>query len=122
MKNIFIALALFFALGASAQVKKAAVKQTPAQQAPSKELTPLEAAQKDYEALNAFVAIKESAKGNLIKLFETKHRDAKTTASLSNERKTALSEYLAARLEMYLGAEEYAKLKGNTALFAKLTK
>lgn len=117
MKNIFVALTLFFALGASAQVKKTTVKETPV-----KEVTAIEAGQKDFDALNAFISVKESAKANLVKLFETKHREMKTVATLSEERKTILSQYIAGRLEMLLGAEDYAKVKGNTALFTKLTK
>ena len=83
MKNIFVALALFFALGASAQIKKTTVKETPV-----KEVTAIEAAQKDLDALNAFISIKESSKANLVKLFETKHREIKTVATLSEERKS----------------------------------
>lgn len=116
MKNIFVALALFFALGASAQVKKPAVKP-----AVAKEVTALEAAQKDFDALNAFVSVKESSKANLVKLFETKHRELKTVSTLSEDRKKAFSEYNAGRLEMLLGAEDFAKVKANTALFTRLT-
>jgi len=122
MKNIFVALALFFALGASAQVKKAPVKQASASKAPAKELTTLEAGQKDFDALNAFVTVEESSKANLVKLFESKHRDLRSSATLSEERKTVLSSYIAARLEEFLGAEKFAKVKGNAALFSKLTK
>ena len=122
MKNIFVALALFFALGASAQVKKTPVKQTSAKKAQAKELTTLEAAQKDYEALTAFVTVDESAKANLVKLFESKHRDLRSSATLSEERQTILLSYVTARLEEFLGAEKFAKVKGNTALFSKLTK
>lgn len=117
MKNIFVALALFFALGASAQIKKTTVKETPV-----KEVTAIEAAQKDFDALNAFISIKESSKANLVKLFETKHREIKTVATLSEERKSTFSQYISGRLEMLLGAEDFAKVKANTALYAKLTK
>ena len=118
MKNIFVALALFFALGASAQVKKTTVKETPV-----KEVSAHEAAQKDFEALNAFVTVKEeSAKLNLIKTFETKHREMKTIATLSEERKSTLSQYVDGRLKMHLGDEDYEKVKANATLFSRLTK
>lgn len=119
MKNIFVALALFFALGASAQVKKAPVKATPVKAAPAKELTSLESAQKDFEALNAFINVAdESSKANLIKTFETKH----SVAGLSQERKDIVSQYVVSRLEELLGADGFAKLKTNKKLFSKLTK
>ena len=121
MKNIFVALALFFALGASAQVKKTPVKATPVKAAPAKEVTALEAAQKDFDALNAFLSIDESAKANLVKLFETKHRNLKSNPTLSEERKTILSKTTASRLEMLLGADKYVKVKANNTLFSKLT-
>lgn len=118
MKNILVTLVLFFALGATAQVKSTTVKETPAQ-----EVTAIEAAQKDFQALNAFVAIEnESTKENLVKLFETKHRGLKDIASLSEERKTVFAAYISGRLEMFLGAENFAKVKANTTLFSKLTK
>lgn len=120
MKNIFVALALFFALGASAQVKKTTAKKASTTQTTTKEVSPLEAAQKDFEALNSFIKIEESKKPNLVKLFETKHRETKTVASLSEERKSTLSQYIAGRLEMLLGSDDFAKLKGNATLFAKL--
>jgi len=117
MKNIFVALALFFALGASAQIKKTTVKESPV-----KEVTALEAAQKDFDALNGFVTVKESAKLNLMKLFETKHREMKTLATMSEERKSTLSQYVDGRLKMFLGDEDYAKVKANATLFSRLTK
>ncbi|RZK05992.1 MAG: hypothetical protein EOO46_15490 [Flavobacterium sp.] len=122
MKNIFVALALFFALGASAQVKKTQTKATPVKAAPVKELTSREAAEKDFEALNAFVKIEESLKPNMVKLFETKHRDLKGNSELSEDRKAILSNHITARLEEYLGTEKFAKVKANTKLFNKLTK
>lgn len=120
MKNIFVALALFFALGASAQVKKTPAKATPAKAVtPAKELTNVESAQKDFEALNAFINVAdESSKANLIKAFETKH----SAAGLSQERKDIVSQYVISRLEELLGAEGFAKLKTNKKLFSKLTK
>lgn len=117
MKNIFVALALFFALGASAQVKKAAVKETPV-----KVLTADEAAQKDLDALNAFLPLSENVKPNVLKLLVTKHRTLKSDPTLSEGRKSYLAEYNASRLELLLGAEDYAKVKGNATLFSKLTK
>jgi len=122
MKNIFVALALFFALGATAQVKKTAVKAAPVKATPAKEMTTLEAAQKDYEALNAFISTDESAKANLVKLFETKHRDLRNVPALSEERKTILSNFITSRLEELIGSEKFAKVKANEKLFSKLTK
>ncbi|MDR6966950.1 hypothetical protein J2X31_000950 [Flavobacterium arsenatis] len=121
MKNIFVALALFFALGASAQVKKTPVKSSPAKVTPAKELTTLEVAEKDFKALNEVVSItNESTKANLIKTFETKHRELKN--DLSQDRKDAVNQFITARLEELLGTADFAKLKANTKLFNKLTK
>lgn len=123
MKNIFVALALFFALGATAQVKKTAVKATPAKEVPAKEMTPREAAQKDFQALSAIVSVTdEPTKANLIKTFETKHREMKDVAALSQDRKDAVSNFVVSRLEELLGTEDFAKFKANTKLFNKLTK
>lgn len=122
MKNIFVALALFFALGATAQVKKNPTKATPAKVTPAKEMTPFETAQKDYEALNKIVSVtNEATKVNIIKTFETKYRTLESDG-LSQERKDALYSFVTSRLEELLGTEDFAKLKSNKALFAKLTK
>lgn len=120
MKNIFVALALFFALGASAQAKKAAVKPAPTTQEAT---TPDAAAQKDLTALSAVVTIKDNVKPEVLKLLVTKHRDLQSNgAALSDDRKMHLANYVAGRLELLLGAADFAKVKANTALFAQLTK
>lgn len=122
MKNIFVALALFFALGASAQVKKPVSNTAPAKEMSANEIA-REAALKDFEALNAVVNItNEATKANVIKTLETKHREMKNVAELSQERKDAVTNFVTSRLEELLGTEDFAKLKGNSKLFTKLTK
>ncbi|WP_026704140.1 hypothetical protein [Flavobacterium soli] len=122
MKNIFVALALFFALGASAQVKKTVSNTAPAKEMSANEIAH-EAALQDFAALSTIVKVtNEATKANVIKTLETKHREMKNVAGLSQERKDAVTNFVTSRLEELLGTEDFAKLKGNAKLFTKLTK
>lgn len=119
MKNIFIALALFAALGVSAQTKKTvATSQT---SVVVEKLTPEAAAERDMNALTALVTIEDYLKADVNKIFVTKYRTKEDT-SLSAERFTALNAYVESQLVTYLGDANFAKLKANTKLYNQLTK
>ena len=115
MKNIIVALTLFLALGASAQtttVKNTAVTQTIGAEA---------AADKDLKDLAAFVNIDEQLKPDVLKLFVTKHREIEANKNeFSAERKAYFMEYISGRLEGFIGAADFAKVKANTALYNQL--
>ena len=120
MKNIFVALALFLALGVSAQAKK---KNTlaPKTEATVPKLTPDAAAARDMKAIAALVTIDEAVKANVNKIFTTKYR-TKEENNLSAERLTVLSTYVESSLLNFLGEANVAKLKSNTKLYNQLIK
>ena len=120
MKNIFVALALFAALGVSAQAKKKTAL-APKTEVMNVKLTPDEAADRDMKALMSVVTIEESAKANVNKIFTTKYR-TKEESNLSSERLIALSSYVESSLLNYLGEANFAKLKSNTKLYNQLVK
>jgi hypothetical protein len=120
MKNIFVALALFAALGVSAQAKKN-VNPVQKTEVVSQKLTPEATAERDMKALNAFIPVDESMKANISKIFITKYRTKEET-NLSPERLTALSTYVESTLLSYIGDANLAKLKSNTKLYNQLVK
>lgn len=119
MKNIFVALALFAALGVSAQTKKATA--APATAVAAQKLTAEAAAERDMKALSAVVTVEESAKADVNKIFITKYR-TKEESNLSPDRMVALNAYVESQLATYLGDANFAKLKANTKLYNQLTK
>lgn len=119
MKNIFVALALFAALGATSQTKKGTA--APQTNIVSAKLTPEAAAEIDMKALSAVVTIEESVKADVNKIFIVKYRTKEDT-SLSAERLTALSSYVESQLASYLGEANFAKVKSNTKLYNQLVK
>ena len=119
MKNIFIALALFAALGATAQTKSATV--APSTTVVAEQLTPEALAERDMKALSALVNIDENVKADVNKIFITKYR-AKEDTSISAERISALTTYVQSQLATYLGDASFAKLKANTKLYNQLVK
>lgn len=120
MKNIFVALALFAALGVSAQAKKKTAL-APKTEMISEKMTPDAAAERDMKALATVVTIEESAKADVNKIFVTKYR-TKEESNLSSDRLTALSSYVQSSLLNYLGDANFAKLKSNTKLYNQLVK
>ena len=120
MKNIFVAVALFAALGASAQAKKKANVATQTEVAEVK-LTSDQAAERDMKALTALVTVDDSVKAEINKIFTTKYR-AKEETSLSAERLAALSSYVESQLANYLGDANFAKVKADTKLYNQLVK
>ena len=118
MKNIFVAIALVAALGATAQTKQASTTQTNEVTA---KLTPEAAAERDMKALSAVVAVDENLKADVNKIFITKYR-TKEEPGLSPERFTALTNYIESQLATFLGDANFAKLKANTKLYNQLVK
>ena len=119
MKNIFIALALFAALGATAQTKKPVA--VAATTSVAQKLTPEAAAERDMKALSAVISVDENVKADVNKIFVTKYR-AKEDTSLSTERLTALSSYVESSLLNFIGDTNFAKVKANTNLYNQLVK
>ena len=119
MKNIFVALALFAALGATAQSTKATVAQNSTVVA--EQLTPDALAERDMKALSDLVNIDEAVKADVNKTFTTKYR-VKEDTSLSADRLAALTSYVESQLATYLGDTNFAKLKANTKLYNQLVK
>lgn len=120
MKNIFVALALFAALGVSAQAKKKTALAPKTEMALQK-LTPDAAAERDMKALATVVTIEESAKADVNKIFITKYR-TKEDSNLSAARLTVLSSYVQSSLLEFLGETNFAKLKSNTKIYNQLIK
>jgi hypothetical protein len=123
MKNLIIAFSLFFAVGASAQAKKAVtstktVTKTTVAVAP--QLSNLEKAQKDMAALNAFTPISAEKQAMFTELFTTKYK-MMDQAGDSAERKQTVSDIIARKIEASIDAMTYEKIKSNTVLFKKLT-
>ncbi|WP_396177900.1 hypothetical protein [Flavobacterium sp.] len=119
MKNIFVALALFAALGVSAQTKKGTT--APKTSVVATQLTPEAAAERDLKALDALVGVDENLKADVNKIFITKYR-TKADTSLSAERMATLDSYVESQLATYLGDTKFAKLKANTKLYNQLVK
>ena len=120
MKNIFVAFALFLALGVSAQAKKKTTL-APKTETTVTKLTPDAAAERDMKAIAAMVTIDEAVKANVNKIFVTKYR-AKEETNLSAERSNALTAFVESSLLNFLGEASVAKLKSNTKLYNQLIK
>jgi len=120
MKNIFVALAFFTFVGASAQIKKPTVKST-ATTVIAEKLTPEVAAERDMKALSSVITIEEAVKADVNKIFITKYR-AKEETSLSSERSAALSSYVESSLLNFIGESNFAKVQANTKLYNQLVK
>ncbi|MGK4567135.1 hypothetical protein [Flavobacterium sp. 3HN19-14] len=122
MKNLIIALSLFFALGANAQAKKAKATAAPAKAIPATvapKLTGEAAAKKNIQDLAAFVTLTPEKQASLTELFVTKQR-MMTEAGASAERKEVVSEIIGRKLEATLDGETFAKVKANTTLYQSL--
>ena len=120
MKNIFVALAFFTFVGATAQIKKPTVK-TAQSTVVTEKITPEVAAERDMKALSSAITLEESVKADVNKIFVTKYR-AKEETSLSSERSAALSSYVESSLLNFIGESNFAKVKANTKLYNQLVK
>src|SRR6187402_334114 len=125
MKNLIIALSLFFALGANAQAKKAKASVAPAKTitapvATAPKLSNEEAAKKNIQDLTAFVTLTPEKQASLTELFKTKQR--MMTEAGTAERKQIVSEIISRKLEATLDGDTFTKVNSNTALYQSLIK
>lgn len=122
MKNLIIALSLFFALGANAQTKKVAPAKPAATATPIVKTRPAndEAAKKNVEDLSKVITLTDERKAVFQELFTTKYRMLYNNGELSAERKAYVSQIIEKKIEASLDAESFQKVKANTALFQSL--
>ncbi|AWA28734.1 hypothetical protein HYN48_00755 [Flavobacterium magnum] len=123
MKNLIIALSLFFAVGASAQAKKpltSAKVPSKATVAAAPTMTNLEKAKKNTAELNAFTPLSMERQAVFTELFTTKYK-MMADAGDSADRKQIVSQIIARKLEASLDGETFEKVKSNEALFKSLT-
>lgn len=120
MKNIFVAAALFLALGATAQTKKATLAPATVT-AVSQNLSPEAAAERDMKALAAVITVDENVKADVNKIFITKYRTKEEVGS-SPERLAALTSYVESTLANFIGDANFAKVKANAKLYNQLVK
>jgi hypothetical protein len=118
MKNIFVALAFFAFVGASAQTKKPTA-QTAQTAVLVEKLTPELAAERDMKALAAVVTVDAAAVADVNKIFITKYR-VKEDSTLSAERLAALKSYVESSMMESLGESTFAKVKTNAKLYNQL--
>lgn len=121
MKNLILAVSLFFVLGASAQSKKptsktAVASKTVATVKVSNEV----AAAKNLADLNAFTPLQPEMKAMMLELFTTKNRMLTESGELSAERKATVSQIISAKLEATLEPAVFAKVKSNVSLYKSL--
>jgi len=121
MKNLIIALSLFFALGANAQAKKTApAKPAAAKPVVASRIPNDEAAKKNVADLSNFITLTDERKAVFQELFTTKYRMLLNNGELSAERKVYVSQIIERKIEASLDAETFQKVKANTVLFQSL--
>jgi len=126
MKNLIIALSLFFAVGVNAQAKKRTVKtvtKTPVKEVVvNAKLSNEEMAKKNVADLAAFTPLTEQRKADFLGLFTTKYKMLNENGALSEERKQIIYTTIERKLEGSLDGAAFEKLKANTVLFKSLTR
>ena len=120
MKNLIIALALFFAIGANAQTQKTTTTKT--KTVTTTKLSPEMAAKKNVADLVAFTPLNAQTQASLQELFTTKYKMLTEGGELSAERKSILSESIGLKMQSILDANTYEKVKANTKLYDSLIK
>lgn len=121
MKNLIVALGLFFGLAGTAQIKKAMQNKPVAENKVVAVATSnVDAAKKNVADLNAFTPLKPEMKAVLLELFTTKYRMLNDSGSLSEERKTIVAQTIDRKLEATLDGATYEKVKSNAKLFKSL--
>ncbi len=125
MKNLIIALSLLFAVGATAQVKKAAPKAKPvaAKTVAPAPMSDEARVQKNLKDLNAATPLtddqKEMFKGLFVRKYEMYHTEA-GGQELSAERKAIVAKIIERKLEASLDGNSFAAIKANNVLFSSL--
>lgn len=121
MKNLIVALGLFFGLAGTAQIKKVVQNKPTAQnQVVAETASYTDAAKKNVADLNAFTPLKPEMKAVLLELFTTKHKMLNDSGSLSNERKIIIAQTIERKLEATLDGATFQKVKANTKLLSSL--
>lgn len=120
MKNLMIALSLFFALGASAQSKM----KRPAAVTPTTTVDPQvaveKAALKNVNDLVAFTPVNSQIQTALKELFVEKQNLLMQVAGLSQERKDVAMQGIEFKLSILLEPDTFAKVKSNKTLYQSL--
>lgn len=121
MKNLIVALGLFFGLAGTAQIKKVVQNKPTAQnQVVAETASYTEVAKKNVADLNAFTPLKPEMKAVLLELFTTKYKMLNDSGSLSNERKIIIAQTIERKLEATLDGATFQKVKANTKLLSSL--
>jgi len=121
MKNLILALGLFFGLSGTAQIKKVVQSKPTAQnQVAAPTTANVVAAQKNVTDLNAFTPLKPDMKAVLFELFTTKYKMLNNSESLSEEGKKIVAQTIEHKLEATLDDATYEKVKSNAKLFKSL--
>lgn len=118
MKNLIVALALFFAVGLNAQTQKTVTKPAVA----PKTATPEMAAKKNVTDLVAFTPLNAQTQASLQELFTTKYKMLTESGELSAERKSIVSQSIDLKLQSILDVNTYEKVKANAKLYDSLIK
>lgn len=119
MKNLIVALSLFFVIGAVAQTKKplkTPIKKIEVQKAPE---TPEIGALKNISDLEQFMPLKPEMREMLQQLFQTKYYMLKDAGD-SAERKSIVAQSITAKLQSTVDNATFNKIKANKVLFESL--
>ena len=124
MKNLIIALSLFFAIGATAQAPKKPIKTTQSslKSVQYKPSTPEEGAKKNMFDLEKFVVLNAESKTLLLELFTTKYKMLNEANDMSAERRNIISQSITNKMQSCVDATTFEKIKANKVLFESLVK
>ena len=115
MKNLIVALTLFFALGINAQTKKTATTEVKTVTTTS-EAT----AKKNVMLVNNIIIIDKKTQNSLQQILISKYDVLNNNKNLSPERRSALSESISSQIEAVVGKEAFTKIKRDTTLYKTL--
>ncbi len=118
MKNLIIALALFFAIGVNAQTQKT----VPKKEVTTVKMTPEMSAKKNVADIVAFTPLNAQTQASLQELFTTKYKMLTEAGELSPERKASVSQSVDLKMQSILDLNTYEKIKSNTKLYDSLIK
>ena len=115
MKNLIVAIALFFALGINAQTTKTATTE-------GKNVTRTSeaTAKKNVMLVNTVIPIDKKTQNALQQVLISKYDVLNYNKNLSPERRSALSESISSQIEAVVGKEVFAKIKRDSTLYKTL--
>ena len=121
MKNLIIAVSLFFAICSSAQAVKKAPQKVKYQAGTAKwtPSSPEEGGLSNIISLEQFIPLKPEMKAMLQELFTTKYRMLSEVGD-SAERKSIVSQAIAEKLQSTVDPQTFEKIKSNKALYTTL--